>query len=300
MIDKPGKQVVLIIGASGMLGHTLFFNLSKEESLDVFATVRNRDELAKRFPSEYLKRIISGIDTDNVDALVKVIAEIKPDVVINCVGIIKQLDESKDSLKSISVNALFPHRMATICAAAGSRFIQIGTDCVFDGSKGNYSEDDRSDAYDLYGKTKYLGEVDYPNCVTLRTSIIGHELKGKRSLVEWFLAQQGEVRGYANAIYSGFPTVEMARIISRYVIPNQDLSGLYHVSSEPISKLELLRLIVDRYNKEIDIVPFDDFYIDRSLDSTRFRAATGYVSPAWPELIDKMYQDFISAPYYDM
>jgi dTDP-4-dehydrorhamnose reductase len=297
---EPVKRKVLIIGVSGMLGHALFFNLSREEDLDIYATARNKDELTKWFSPKCLDKIKGGVETDNIDALIKAVSDIKPDIVINCIGIIKQLDEAKDSLKSISVNALFPHRMANICAAAGSRFIQISTDCVFDGTKGNYTEDDRSDAYDIYGKTKYLGEVHCSNCVTLRTSIIGHELKGKRSLVEWFLAQEGEIRGYSNAIYSGFPTVEMARIIGRYVIPNEELSGLYHVSSEPISKLELLRYIADRYNKEIEINSFDDFHINRSLDSTRFRASTGYVPPIWSELVDRMHQDFISAPYYKM
>jgi dTDP-4-dehydrorhamnose reductase len=299
-MGEPEKQRVLILGVSGMLGHILFFNLSKEDGLDVYATARNKDELAKWFSTEYLNKIMSGVETENIDTLVKAVAVIKPDVVINCIGIIKQLDESKDPLKSISVNALFPHRLANICAAAEARFIQISTDCVFDGTKGNYTEDDKSDAYDLYGRTKYLGEVHYPNCITLRTSIIGHELKGKRSLVEWFLAQEGKVRGYANAIYSGFPTVEMAHIISRYVIPNKELNGLYNVSSEPISKFELLRYIADRYNKEIEIESFDDFYMDRSLDSTRFRASTGYVPPTWSELVDKMYKDFNSAPHYRM
>jgi dTDP-4-dehydrorhamnose reductase len=170
---------------------------------------------------------------------------------------------------------------------------------VFDGKKGNYTEQDTSNAADLYGKTKYLGEVHYPHCVTLRTSIIGHELKGKYGLVEWFLAQEGRVRGFTNAIYSGFPTVEMARIMGEYVIPSESLSGLYHVSSEPISKYDLLKLVSEKYGKEIEIEPYDEFRQDRSLESAHFRNVSGYVPPSWSELVDRMHMNYMESPYYE-
>jgi dTDP-4-dehydrorhamnose reductase len=163
---------------------------------------------------------------------------------------------------------------------------------VFSGKQGNYTEDDPPDATDLYGQTKFLGEVKGPNCVTLRTSIIGHELSGRYGLIDWFLAQKDKVRGYTQAIYTGFPTIEMARIISDYVIPNGELSGLYHVSSAPISKHDLLSLVAKRYNKKITIEPYDDFICDRSLDSGRFRNATGYAPPPWEKLVEAMHVDF--------
>ncbi len=245
---------VLILGAAGMLGHKLFTLLSECDNLKVDATVRSLEE-SRWFSQELLAKIYENVDVDNFDTVIRVIADLKPDVVINCIGIIKQMAAAQDPIISISINALFPHRLALACKAADARMIHISTDCVFDGAKGNYSENDQSDAADLYGRTKFLGEVYYPHCVTLRTSIIGHELKGKHGLIEWFLAQKGKVRGFINAIYSGFPTVEIARIISEYVIPNPDLKGLYHVSSNPISKYDLLKLVSERYKKSIEVEP---------------------------------------------
>jgi len=288
---------VLILGASGMLGHKLFTMLSEYDNLKVDATVRSIEE-GRWFPRELLANIHENVDADNFDTIIHAIADLKPDVVINCIGIIKQMSAAQDPVISISINALFPHRLALACKAADARMIHISTDCVFDGAKGNYSEKDQSNATDLYGRTKFLGEVYYPHCVTLRTSIIGHELKGKHGLIEWFLAQKGKVRGFTNAIYSGFPTVEIARIISKYVITDTDLKGLYHVSSNPISKYDLLKLVSERYKKSIEVEPYHDLRLDRSLDSTLFQQATGYSPPSWPELIDNMYQDFIGSPYY--
>ncbi|MFH1231915.1 MAG: SDR family oxidoreductase, partial [Planctomycetota bacterium] len=247
------KNKILILGVTGMLGHALFDLLSGHKYLDVHATARSTEGLSRWFPNYLLERIRGDVDADNFDSIIRAIADLKPDVVINCIGIIKQMAAAQDPIISISINALFPHRLALACKAADARMIHISTDCVFDGAKGNYSENDQSNATDLYGRTKFLGEVYYPHCVTLRTSIIGHELKGKHGLIEWFLAQKGKVRGFTNAIYSGFPTAEIARIISEYVITNPDLKGLYQVSSDPISKYELLRLVADKYKKQIEI-----------------------------------------------
>jgi len=287
---------VLISGVTGMLGHTLFTRLSERDGLEIFATARSMEGLSRWFDQELLAKIRGNVDANNFDTIVRVIEDLKPDVVINCIGIIKQLPAAKDPITTITINALLPHRIALACKAAGTRMIHISTDCVFDGIKGNYTEKDQVNATDLYGRTKFLGEVDYPHCVTLRTSIIGHELKGKYGLIEWLLAQEGKVKGYTNAIYSGFPTVEIVRIIGEYVLPNPNLKGLYHVSSDPISKYELLQLVADKYKKQIEIEPFDDFRLDRSLDSTLFRSITGYTPPSWPELVDRMYRDFIASP----
>lgn len=289
-------EKVLVFGVTGMLGHTLFNQLSKHNRFDVYATVRSLDGLSIWFSTKLMEKIRGNVDADNFNTIIRVIADLKPDVVINCIGIIKQISAAQDPIISISINALFPHRLALACKAADARMIHVSTDCVFDGAKGNYSENDQSNATDLYGRTKFLGEVYYPYCVTLRTSIIGHEMKGKHGLIEWFLAQKGKVQGFTNAIYSGFPTVEMARIIGEYVIPNPDLKGLYHVSSDPISKYKLLQLVADKYKKQIEVEPFDDLRLDRSLDSTLFRSITGYTPPSWPELVDRMYRDFIASP----
>jgi len=284
---------ILILGATGMLGNTLFARFSTDENLDVFATVRTLDGLSRRFAPGALAKVHACVDADNFDSILRVLAAVRPDVVINCIGIIKQLPIAKDPVVSISINALFPHRLALACKASGARLIHISTDCVFRGDKGNYSEDDPSDAEDLYGRSKFLGEVDSSHCVTLRTSIIGHELKGGHGLIDWFLAQQGKVRGFTRAVYSGFTTVEMARIISGFVIPKEELSGIYHVSSAPITKDGLLRLVAARYGKDIEIEPYDRFVCDRSLDSSRFRTIAGYTPPTWPEMVEGMWQDYL-------
>jgi len=283
---------ILILGATGMLGHTLFARLAGRKNFEVHATARGRVGLAAWFSPQLLARIHGSVDATNFDSILQVLAEVKPDVVVNCIGIIKQLPVAQNPLIAIGINALFPHRLALACQTAGARLIHISTDCVFKGDKGDYTEDDPADAVDLYGRSKFLGEVTEPHCVTLRTSIIGHELQGAHGLVEWFLAQPGKVRGFTRAIYTGMPTVEMERIIAEHVIPNRNLSGLHQVSSAPISKYDLLQLVARQYGKQTEIERHDDFVCDRSLDSSRFQAMTGYKPPAWPQLVEAMWRDY--------
>ncbi|EGO65881.1 dTDP-4-dehydrorhamnose reductase [Acetonema longum DSM 6540] len=275
-----------------MLGHTLFRFLSEEAAdLDVYTSVRSEHELSRWLPPDRMKKVYGNVDVQQPESLVNVFAAVKPDILVNCIGIIKQVPEAKDPLTAIAMNALLPHRVALLCAAAGARMIHISTDCVFNGEKGGYIEQDIANADDLYGRTKYLGEVAYSHCITLRTSIIGHELKGKRGLLEWFLAQKETVRGFRKAIYSGFPTIELSRIIRDYIIPRPELTGLYHLSADPISKYDLLQLINAQYETSLIIEPEDNTRLDRSLDSAAFRALTGYKPPAWPELIHAMHKN---------
>lgn len=282
-----GKKI-LVLGASGMLGNAVFRLFSECAGYEAFGTIRS-DRSKKLFSESLRTKLLSGIDVENIDSLMQVMSDIKPDVVINCIGLVKQLSEADDPLLAIPINSLLPHRLARLCAVAGARFIHMSTDCVFSGSKGMYLDSDYSDAKDLYGRSKFLGEVDYPNAITLRTSIIGHELDGARSLVGWFLAQSGPVKGFRKAIFSGLPTVEIARVIRDYVIPHPELHGLYHVSADPINKLDLLELVAKTYGKSIDIQPDEILVIDRSLDSTRFRQATGFQPKSWPELVQAMH-----------
>jgi dTDP-4-dehydrorhamnose reductase len=286
------KKKVLILGGTGMLGHSLLNQYSGRDDLDVYATVRTSEGLEKLFTSECRKRLKTGVDADNFETVVRAVESVRPDVVINCIAMIKQSDILKDPLSAISVNAQLPHRLALFCRNLGARFIHISSDVVFDGRKGLYTERDSVNISDLYGMAKFLGEVSYSNCVTIRTSIIGHELVRKTGLVEWFLSQNTKVRGYTKAIYSGFPTVELAEIISDYILPNDNLSGIFHVSSGPISKYDLLKLIADRYGKRIEIEPSDEPVLNRSLDSSLFRSLTGYNPPSWMELVTKMYSDY--------
>jgi dTDP-4-dehydrorhamnose reductase len=289
-MDAMKKKSVLVLGASGMLGNAVLRSFSESDDFTVIGTTRSTSVISN-LPENLHHLVITGVDVDNADSLIDTFIKYTPDVVINCIGLVKQHSAADDPLTAIPINALLPHRLAKLCQVSGAKFIHISTDCVFSGSKGMYVESDVPDAQDLYGRSKLLGEVDYPNSITLRTSIIGHELAGARSLIGWFLAQTAQVRGFRRAYFSGLPTVEIARIIRDYVIPHSELHGLYHVSAERINKFDLLALVAQTYGKPIDISADDQLVIDRSLDSARFRHATGFVPKPWPELIRSM-RDF--------
>jgi dTDP-4-dehydrorhamnose reductase len=277
---------ILILGGSGMLGHRLWINLSQYH--ETWVTVRGEGAEFPDVPEFPRKYIRPHVDALILDEPIRALASIQPDLVINCIGLIKQAALVNDPLSAISVNALLPHRLSLICRTAGIRMIHISTDCVFSGKKGRYVESDQSDAEDLYGRAKFLGEVAYPHTITLRTSIIGRELKSRFGLIEWFLGQKETIRGYRKAIYSGFTTDEFSRIILNHVIPRPDLSGVYHISSDPISKYDLLMTANKAFGRDLTILPDEDFVCDRSLDSTRFRGMTGYRPPTWAEMIDEL------------
>lgn len=280
---------VLVLGTSGMLGNAMLRTLAENANLEAYGTARSVS-VRRFFAPELHERIIAGVDVENLDSLTGVLAELKPQVVVNCIGLVKQLADADDPLAALPINAMLPHRLARLCKLGGARLVHISTDCVFAGTKGNYVETDPSDAMDLYGKSKFLGEVAYPHTITLRTSIIGHELASDHGLIGWFLAQEGQVKGYARAVFSGLPTVELARVVRDVVLPQPEISGLYHVASRPISKLSLLKLVAETYGKSIEIVPDDAVVIDRSLNAGRFHSATGYMAPPWSELIKKMFE----------
>lgn len=282
------KTAVLVLGANGMLGSAVLRLFAESDGYTAFGTVRS-SAVVRLLPSSLRHCVFTGVDVENNDSLIRLFAELHPDIVINCVGLVKQLAAGDDPLAAIAINALLPHRLARMCEMSGARLVQMGTDCVFSGVKGYYTEADVSDAIDLYGRTKYLGEVDYPHTITLRTSIIGHELDGAHSLIGWFMAQTGSIKGFRKAIFSGLPTVEIARVIRDYVFPCPELHGVYHVSAAPINKFDLLTLVAQIYSKTIDICADDQLVIDRSLDASRFHMATGYVAPEWPELIRLMH-----------
>jgi len=292
---KP--QRVLILGANGMLGHKLYMYLSEQENLSVYATVRNQDVLAKHFPFDLLKRLHSNVDARNLDSITQLVELLRPNLLINCIGLIKQSAGAQNPEANICINALLPHQLARICEQLDTRMLHISTDCVFSGKTGNYGEVDIPDASDLYGRTKLLGELNYSHCLTLRTSIIGHELQSQLGLIEWFLAQKSKIQGYTRHIFTGFPTIELARIIAHYIIPNTELNGLYHLSSEPISKYELLKLVAEKYGQDIEIEAYADTVCDRSLNSSRIRGLIHYSPPTWPEMVDRMYQDYLAGPY---
>lgn len=286
---------VLILGVSGMLGHQLCRLLNSR--MDVFGTVRL--ETRQYEPLNILpeKQLIGNMDITHPVSVKKALESVKPDAVVNGIGIVKQRDEAKQAVPSIQVNALFPHQLADLCADRGIRVIQVSTDCVFSGARGNYSEIDVPDPVDLYGRTKLLGELNRSRCLTLRTSIIGWQLNTFSSLLSWFALQRGKhIKGYRKAIYSGFSTAVFAQLIGDILQTRPDLSGLYQVASEPISKFDLLVQLRDRLGwKDIIIEPDDQFFCDRSLSGMRFSTATGWRPPTWEAMLEGLSEEW---PHY--
>ena len=288
---------ILILGASGMLGHKLMQIFS--EKYDVLGTVRKTGSAYGSHPILGQMSLQGNIRADDLQKIRDTFQVFKPDVVINCIGVVKQLQAAQDPISSIKINSLFPHQIAKICQESNVRLIHMSTDCVFSGKRGNYTENDPSDAEDLYGKTKYLGEVDYQGCITLRTSIIGRELGTSHGLLEWFLNQQGKtVPGYTKAIFCGFTTTALAKIIETIILVHPEMHGVWHVASDPISKYDLLTLINDIFCLGITILPNDTVICDRSLNGSRFRQYTNINIPSWSTMIEQIHDD--PTPYHLM
>lgn len=281
---------ILILGGDGMLGHKLLQHFQPAHPVKV--TLRRKRAAYEQFRLFNVQNVYAGVDVRSSDRILEVLADFRPEVVVNAVGIVKQRTAAKDSAPSLEINALFPHRLAVMCKAVGARLIHMSTDCVFSGRKGNYTEHDKADAEDLYGQTKFLGELHEPHCVTLRTSIIGRELSHKAGLMEWFLTQKGgRCRGFSRALFSGLTTQALAEVMANILEKYPGLSGLYHVSAEPISKYDLLQLMNEIYRLGVTVERDEDFVCDRSLDSTRFRQTTGWRPKSWRAMIEQMAVD---------
>jgi dTDP-4-dehydrorhamnose reductase len=281
---------VLILGGTGKLGHIALRALKND--LDVYVTVRSRFAEVENLGIFDKNNTICGFNAENFLLLEEIIKKIKPDIILNCIGIIKQLKEARDPIKSIMINSLLPHEIAVFSQKYNFRLIHISTDCVFSGRKGNYSEADDPDPSDLYGRTKLLGEAAEGNVLTLRTSLIGRELSSKYGLLEWFLSQNGKtVTGYTKAIFSGFTTSVLSGILKDIILNHSDIKGLYHVSSSPISKFDLLMLIKKKMGLNIDIIPDKQFNCDRSLDSSKFCREANYKPPSWDVMIEMLAEE---------
>ena len=298
---------ILILGGAGMLGHKLFQHLRASHP-NVACTMRGSIAGSALARVDLFRHsgVIEQIDASDFFAMQSLIAREKPRVVINCVGIVKQRPSAKQSIPSIEINALLPHLLAEACRSVAARLIHFSTDCVFSGRRGNYTEDDASDAEDLYGRTKYLGEVVCGNALTLRTSIIGRELTHQESLLEWSLCEsrradttashnRGPIRGFTRAIYSGVTTNYLARVVESLIDEHPRVTGLYHVAAQPISKFDLLHLLRDAFRLDIEITPDSSLFCDRSMKGDKFTRATGLVPPSWPELVDELAHD--ETPY---
>lgn len=276
-----------------MLGHKVFQTLRRRFPI-VYGLMRGRRTDAALRRAELLldANLIQNVDALDYRALAAVLGELRPEVTVNCIAVIKQRAAAQDAIQSITLNALLPHRLAATCAAWGGRLIHFGTDCVFTGARGNYTEADSADAVDLYGRTKFLGEVATENALTLRTSIIGRELCTFSSLLEWLLSQnRGTVKGFKRAIYSGITSNHLAGLVGDLIERQPQLTGLYQVAAAKISKYELLLLLRDAYRLDIEVLPDEIFHCDRSFSGAKFARATGYVAPSWPELVAELAND---------
>ena len=280
---------VLVLGGTGMLGHKLWQVLSAR--MDTHVTVRVGGQASLLDPD----RTVLGVSAEAFETVQRAVASVRPDVVLNCIGIVKQAPAARNPIPSISINSLFPHLLAELCRTEGARLIQISTDCVFSGRTGRYTEDDLPDPVDLYGRSKLLGEVADNDCLTIRTSMIGRELRGANGLLEWFLAQEGSVRGFRRAIFSGLTTSALARLLASVIRDHRGLTGIRHVASEPISKFDLLCMLKDAYCSPLEIVPDDDFVCDRSLDASKFEHETELHAPSWEAMVAELASD--DTPY---
>lgn len=285
---------LLVFGGAGMLGHKLW--QIADRGLETWATVRQVTPALRAAGLGHPARTLEGVDVRQPGHLDAALDRARPDAVVNCVGVVKQLAAAKDPVESIAINALYPHQLARACGARGIRLVHISTDCVFDGQRGGYREEDAPNATDLYGRSKALGETTGPGCLTVRTSIIGRELSGASGLVEWFLSRRGGAAdGFARAVFSGLTTTALAGVLLRILTEHEALQGLYHVAAAPIDKHTLLQRLNDAYGAGVAITRRDEPRIDRSLDGARFRAATGLVPPSWEAMIAEMAGD--ETPY---
>ncbi len=290
-VDRDRR--ILVLGGGGMLGHKMFQALGRRH-VDTWCTLRGRRgdprwQALHLFQSERIRDRVDAMDLSSLDGLLR---ELRPNVIVNCIGAIKQRAEAREAIASITLNALLPHRLAAVASEWGGRVIHFSTDCVFSGAKGRYMEEDEPDAKDLYGRTKHLGEIDTENAITLRTSFIGREVQHHQSLLEWFLAQDHQkVKGFRRVWWSGVTSNHLAEVVTSVIEKHPDLSGLYQISSGRMSKYELLVKLRDGLNLDIEVTPDDSVECDRSLNGGRFEDATGYKCPSWDDLIGQLAGD---------
>ncbi|MDA9068894.1 SDR family oxidoreductase [Gammaproteobacteria bacterium] len=285
----------LVLGANGMLGHSIYSYLLSRGA-DAHGIMRGA--LDPNIPSSFRENI-HLVESTNTEDLSSKILELNPDYIINCIGVIKQNAYSEDKYHSLLINAILPHQLVKIAAIVSATLVHFSTDCIFSGSRGGYEDNDLPDCQDIYGMTKYLGEVDHEKHITLRTSMIGHELGSNVSLLEWFLSQTKKVNGYTNAIFSGLPTCVIAEILYENIVGKNIPGGIYNLAADPIDKFTLLSKIAQIYGKEISILPHSIPRINRSLKGNKFQKLIQYKLPSWDKLIEKMYVDFIENPIYE-
>jgi len=282
---------IIILGSNGLVGNTITKYFFERENYQIIPILRDYSKL-KLFHKKFHQNFLVIENILNYPETEKIFKSINPDILINCLGITNKeiLNNPFKVEKFITINSLFPHWLQRICSDLGARLIHLSTDCIFSGNKGFYSENDIPDPPDIYGRSKLLGELNYENTLTIRKSVIGHELITKKGLLEWFLDQTNFVQGYKNVIFSGITVLELARLIDNYIIPRSDLKGILNISGESISKFDLLKILAQVYDKSIEIIPNESMKINRTLNGSQFNKLTGYKISSWSSLIKSMYE----------
>jgi dTDP-4-dehydrorhamnose reductase len=277
---------VLILGGTGMLGHVLWGECARR--FEAVVTIRSEAIEARAIGVLDPDRTLTSVRAEDEASVAGALDATGPDVVVNCIGLVKQRPEAADAAALVRANALFPHQLHGACAKRGVRLIQISTDCVFAGDRGGYNEDDRPDPADLYGRSKLAGEPEGERVLVLRTSMLGRELDRASGLLEWFLSVDGEASGYPEAVFTGPTTPVLARLIGDLIEGHPELDGVWHAGAEPISKFDLLTYVRDAFGLEVRLRPDPSVAVDRSLDSSRLRAATGWSPPGWYEMVEEL------------
>ncbi|MGC4375448.1 SDR family oxidoreductase [Fictibacillus sp. Mic-4] len=265
---------LLLLGGGGMAGHVIAGYLKKHTDDDIYVTSRDK----KQHNHIHL-------DATDFNELKEIITNIQPDFVINCIGVLNEFAAIRKR-EAIILNSLLPHELVRLLDSYGGKLIHISTDCVFSGSKGNYPESSEPDGITVYARTKALGEVKEGSHLTIRTSIIGPELKDGIGLFHWFMNQKGEIRGFTKVYWNGVTTLELAKFIT-YAF-KQELTGLYHLTApEKVSKYELLKIIQDVFQKEdVVIKPHSELFLDRTLLNTR--EDINYKVPSYKKMLQEL------------
>lgn len=271
-----------------MIGHRVW--LAARERLETWVTIRQ--DLSSQPWLEIFdsSRLIPGVSANDPHSLDRALELSRPDVVFNAIGLIKQRAGASDSGAAFQANSFVPHFLRARCDVLGARLVHVSTDCVFTGTRGNYSESDVPDALDVYGLTKRLGEIGAPH-LTIRTSAIGRSLAGSAGLLEWLLGQQGAVSGWTRAFFSGLGTPTLADTIVAVITEHTDLAGVWHVAAPRIDKFTLISRLCDAFSLPVTIEPEAQPAIDRSLNDERFRHATGIARPGWDEMVGRLASD---------
>ena len=279
---------VLILGASGLIGHKLLQKLSND-----FEVVASLHKMKAHYNNLSLfkgKNIIEGIDARNFTLIKDLLNDFQPDIILNCIGITKRKENISDLMFSIELNSLLPHKLAAWARENNKKVIHFSTDCVFDGKHGNYNEESLTTAIDNYGKTKSLGEIIDNHNLTIRSSFIGQELFGKTELLDWFLLNEGKkIKGYTKTLYSGVSTIFMSKIVKKIILSYPKLSGLFQLAPNfPISKYDLLCIARDVYNIDIEIIPDHNIIHKPTLNGSKLRKMIDINVPNWSDMMKEL------------